>query len=72
LTEKVGIVGIGHAKFGKRNDVTLRELAHEAATPALEDAEINTKEIDASVIGITSEEFAAQVSPAILIHYWRS
>ncbi|UCE16069.1 MAG: thiolase domain-containing protein [Candidatus Bathyarchaeota archaeon] len=68
MTEKVGIVGIGHAKFGKRTDVTLRELAHEAVTPALVDAEINVKDIDASVIGVTSEEFAAQVSPAILVH----
>jgi len=68
LTEKVGIVGIGHAKFGKRTDVTLRELAHEAVTPALEDAELDVKDIDASVIGVASEEFAAQVSPAILVH----
>jgi len=68
LTGKVGIVGVGHAKFGKRTDVTLRELAHEAVKPALEDAEIDLKDIDASVVGVACEEFAAQVSPAILIH----
>jgi acetyl-CoA C-acetyltransferase len=68
LTQKVGIVGIGHAKFGKRTDATLRELAYEAVTRALEDAEINVKDIDASVIGVASEEFAAQVSPAVLIN----
>jgi acetyl-CoA C-acetyltransferase len=68
LTEKVGIVGIGHAKFGKRTDATLRELAHEAVTPALEDAGIDTKDIDASVVGVACEDFAAQVSPAALIH----
>jgi len=38
LTEKVGIVGIGHTKLGKRTDATLRERAHEAVTPGLEDA----------------------------------
>jgi len=64
----VGIVGIGHAKFGKRTDATLRELAHEAVTPALEDAGIDTKDIDASVVGVACEDFAAQVSPAALIH----
>jgi len=64
----VGIIGIGHAKFGKRTDATLRELAHEAVTRALEDAKINVKDIDASVIGIACEEFAAQVSPAVLVN----
>jgi acetyl-CoA C-acetyltransferase len=68
LTQKVGIVGIGHSKFGKRTDVTLRELAYEAVTRALEDAKINVKDIDASVIGVACEEFAAQVSPAVLVH----
>jgi acetyl-CoA C-acetyltransferase len=68
LTQKVGIAGIGHAKFGKRINVTLRELAYEAVTRALEDAEINAKDIDASVIGVACEEFAAQVSPAVLVH----
>jgi len=34
LTEKVGVIGIGHAKFGKRTDATIRELAHEATVPA--------------------------------------
>ena len=68
MTQKVGIAGIGHAKFGKRIDVTLRELAYEAVTRALEDAEINAKDIDASVIGVACEEFAAQVSPAVLVH----
>ena len=68
MTQKVGIIGIGHAKFGKRTDATLRELAHEAVTRALEDAKINVKDIDASVIGIACEEFAAQVSPAVLVN----
>jgi len=68
LTEKVSVVGVGHAKFGKRTDVTIRELAHEAAKPALEDASITTAEIDASVIGVAEDVFAAQASPSALIH----
>jgi acetyl-CoA C-acetyltransferase len=68
LTEKVGVVGIGHAKFGKRTDATIRELAFEAVKPALEDAGITTKEIDAAVIGVAGDEFAAQGSSGALIH----
>jgi len=67
LSEKVGIVGVGHAKFGKRTDATIRELAHEAVRPALEDAGIGAGDIDASVIGVAGDEFAMQGSPAALI-----
>ncbi|MCK4320438.1 thiolase domain-containing protein [Candidatus Bathyarchaeota archaeon] len=67
-TEKVGIVGVGHTKFGKRTDATIRELAHEAVKPALEDAGINIGDIDASVIGVAADEFAAQLSSGVLIH----
>jgi len=68
LTGKVGVVGIGHAKFGKRNDATIRELAFEAVKPALEDAKITTSEIDASVVGVAADVWAAQGSPGALIH----
>jgi len=68
LTQKIGVVGIGHAKFGKRTDATIRELAHEATIPALEDAGITTTDIDASVIGVAGALLAAQASPGALIH----
>jgi len=68
LTEKVAVVGIGHAKFGKRTDATIRELAAEAVAPALEDAKLTTAEVDASVIGVAGDVFAAQGSPGALIH----
>jgi len=68
LTGKIGVVGIGHAKFGKRTDVTIRELAYEAVKPALEDAKLTTVEIDASVVGIAADVWAAQGSPGALIH----
>jgi acetyl-CoA C-acetyltransferase len=64
----VAVVGIGHAKFGKRADATIRELALEAVLPALEDAKLTTGEIDASVIGVAGDVFAAQGSPGALIH----
>jgi acetyl-CoA C-acetyltransferase len=68
LNERVGIVGIGHAKFGKRTDATIRELAHEAVTPALEDAGNCANEIDAVVVGVASDEFAAQASSGAVIN----
>lgn len=68
MPEKIGVVGIGHARFGKRTDATIRELAHEAVKPALEDAGINTKDIDAAVIGVAGDEFAFQGSSGALIH----
>jgi len=64
---KVGIVGVGHARFGKRSDATVRELAHEAVVPALEDAGITARDLDASVIAIAGEEFAGQGAPAAVV-----
>jgi len=64
---KVGIVGVGHARFGKRSDATIRELAHEAFVPALEDAGITARDLDASVIAIAGEEFAGQGAPAAVV-----
>ena len=64
----MAVVGIGHAKFGKRSDATIRELAAEAVAPALEDAKLTTAEVDASVIGVAGDVFAAQGSPGALIH----
>ncbi len=68
MTERIGVVGIGHARFGKRTDATIRELAHEAVRPALEDAGITTTDIDAAVIGVAGDEFAFQGSSGALIH----
>jgi acetyl-CoA C-acetyltransferase len=68
MNDKVGIVGIGHSKFGKRTDVTIRELAHEAVVPALEDAGLTKEDIDACIIGVAGDEFAAQGSCGAVIN----
>jgi acetyl-CoA C-acetyltransferase len=52
---RVGIVGIGHGKFGRRSDATVHELAFEAFREALNDAGISREEIGASVIGAVPE-----------------
>ncbi|MHA2075458.1 MAG: thiolase family protein, partial [Candidatus Hodarchaeales archaeon] len=48
---KVGIIGIGHSKFGRRDDVTVQELAFEPFVEAINDAGIGRKDIGATIIG---------------------
>lgn len=64
---KVAVVGVGHGKFGKRTDATLRELAYEAVMPALEDAGITQEDVEAGVVAIAGEEFAGQGAPSALV-----
>ncbi len=61
---KIGVVGVGHTKFGKRDDATVQELAFEAFRSAVQDAKnIDRKNIDAVVIG-SSPEYHKQRSLA--------
>jgi acetyl-CoA C-acetyltransferase len=60
---RIAIVGVGHSKFGKRSDASLRELAFEAYSDALDDAEIETPAIDASVV-CSATHYDKQRSPA--------
>jgi len=53
--KRVGIIGIGHGKFGRRTDASVQELAFEAFREALADAKIAREDIDASVIGSVPE-----------------
>ena len=48
---KVGIVGVGHSKFGRRDDVTVAELAFESFVEATTDAGIAPRDIGATLIG---------------------
>ena len=52
---RVGIIGIGHGRFGRRSDATVQELAFEAFRAAMEDAGIDRDAVDASVIGSVPE-----------------
>ena len=60
---RVGIIGVGHSRFGKRSDASLRELAFEAYREALDDAEIDSSEIDASLV-CSATHYDKQRSPA--------
>jgi len=52
---RVGIVGVGHGRFGQRSDATVQELAFEAFRDALQDADLGLDAIDASVIASVPE-----------------
>jgi len=52
---RVGIIGVGHGRFGQRSDGTVQELAFEAFRDALQDAEVGLEAIDASVIASVPE-----------------
>ena len=60
---RIALVGVGHSKFGKRSDASLRELAFEAYSDALDDAELESSAIDGSVI-CSATHYDKQRSPA--------
>jgi len=66
---RVGIIGIGHGVFGRRSDATVQELAFEAFRDAVEDAGIERKDIDASVIGSVPEYHKQRSLPGVVQEY---
>jgi acetyl-CoA C-acetyltransferase len=52
---RVGVIGAGHGRFGRRSDATVQELAFEAYRLAMADAKIEKKELDATVIAAVPE-----------------
>lgn len=66
---KVGIVGIGHSKFGKRDDCTVQELAFESFKEALLDAQLTQKDINATVIGSSPEYHKQRSIPGVIAEY---
>ena len=60
---RVAIVGVGHSKFGKRSDASLRELAFEAYSSALDDSEIDASDIGGSIV-CSATHYDKQRSPA--------
>ncbi len=67
ISEGVSIVGSGHGRFGKRVNVGIRELAHEAVTELFEETKQDLNSVDATVIGIAADEFNGQGAPAAVI-----
>jgi acetyl-CoA C-acetyltransferase len=66
---RIGIIGIGHGVFGRRSDATVQELAFEAFRLALNDAGIERKDLDASVIGSVPEYHKQRSLPGVVQEY---
>ena len=60
---KVGIIGVGQSAFVRGYPGSIRELAFEGFKEAMADAQIETKDIDASII-CSAPEYDKQRSPA--------
>jgi acetyl-CoA C-acetyltransferase len=63
---KVGIIGVGQSKFVRTYAGSVRELAFEGFKEAMEDANISTTDIDATVV-CSAPEYDKQRSPAGVI-----
>ena len=67
---KVGIVGIGHGKFGDRSDATVQELGFEAFRQALDDTEnLRREDISALVVGSVPEYHKQRSLPGVVAEY---
>jgi acetyl-CoA C-acetyltransferase len=66
---KVAVVGIGHGKFGRRDDATVQELSFEAFRDSLNDANLTIQDIDATVIGSVPEYHKQRSLPGVVAEY---
>lgn len=67
---KVGIIGIGHGKFGNRSDATVQELAFEPFKQAIEDTKnLRRDDIDALVVGSVPEYHMQRSLPGVVAEY---
>ena len=66
---KVGIIGVGQSSFVRSYPGSIRELAFEAYSDAMRDAQITNDLIDATVI-CSSPEYDKQRSPAGVVAGW--
>ena len=66
---RVGIVGMGHGRFGRRSDATVQELAFEAYRQAIRDADLDPAAIEASVIGSVPEYHKQRSLPGVVQEY---
>ena len=67
---KVGIIGIGHGKFGNRSDATVQELAFEPFKKAIEDTRnLRREDINALVVGSVPEYHMQRSLPGVVAEY---
>ncbi len=64
---RVGIIGVGCSKFGRRDDVTIQELSYEAVKEALDDAQLTQDDIELSIVGCVGTR-SYELMPAVPIN----
>ena len=71
MGERVAIIGVGQSAFVRGYPGSIRELAFEAFREAMEDAKLEAKDIDASIVA-SAPEYDRQRSPDQVITHYRS
>ncbi len=66
MRQEVAIIGVGQSAFVRGYEGSIRELAFEGYREAMEDANLNSKDIDASII-CSAPEYDKQRTPAGLL-----
>jgi acetyl-CoA C-acetyltransferase len=66
MSDKVAIIGVGQSAFVRGYPGSIRELAYEGFKEAMQDATLEVKDIDASIIA-SAPEYDRQRSPAGVI-----
>jgi acetyl-CoA C-acetyltransferase len=69
MRQEVAIIGVGQSAFVRGYEGSIRELAFEGYREAMEDANLTSKDIDASII-CSAPEYDKQRTPAgVLAEY---
>ena len=66
---RVAIIGIGHSRFGRRQDVNICELAFEAIKPALEDAGVGPSDIEYMPVGTVGVWYEEGLPAVVIADY---
>lgn len=64
--KKVAVVGVGQTKFARRADASIREIAFEAFKEAVDDAQLDSQDIQASIV-CSATHYDKQRTPAGVI-----
>ncbi|TRM97209.1 thiolase domain-containing protein, partial [Sulfolobus sp. F1] len=66
MIRRVGIIGVGNSKFGRRDDVSVQELAWESIKEAFNDSGITQRDVNFVVVGSTAYR-GIELYPAPLV-----
>jgi acetyl-CoA C-acetyltransferase len=65
---KVAVVGVGNSKFGVRSDVNVTELAFEAVKPSIDNAGVDTKDVQYVAVGtVGAGAWYEEPLPAVVV-----